>query len=136
MIYNINEKLNSLTGKIMFNRLLILSYDFDDINNKLILNVKDIVTNHIYDYTINNFLNDDTKEAYILPRSYIRNIEDKVPFCFFSLTCIEPIIITHYDQYRKLIYGSHLGIVSQEFNYVKFSKNKRFKNDANHFRII
>ena len=132
MVDNINERLNSLTGKIMLNRLLILSYDFDNANNKLILNVRNTVINHNYDYTINNFLNDNTKEAYILPSSYVKNIKEKVPFCF-SLTWFEPIIITHYDQYRKLIYVSHLGI---EFNYVKFSKNKQFKNDANHFRII
>ena len=122
MIDKINEQLNSLIGKVMFYNELITSYEFDENNNKIILNITD--ANCMYKYVIHNAIANNTKETYIAKQGAF-NIDN---FSFGSnLDCIrmEPIIVE--DEHQ--IYHSSI------YKYLTYDKIKEL-DKHNYFKVL
>ena len=122
MIDKINEQLDSLIGKVMFDNELITSYEFDEYNNKIILNSTN--ANCMHKYIIHNAIINNAKETYISKLGTINR--DYFNF-LINIDCISCGVIFVEDE--------HIKYPSSIYRYLIFDKNKIF-DKANYIKVL
>lgn len=135
MIDKINEQLNSLIGKVMFYNELITSYEFDENNNKIILNITD--ANCMYKYVIHNAITNNTKETYIAKQGAF-NIDTFSFGSNFDCIRMEPIFGSNFDCIRMepiFVEDEHQIYPASVYKYLTYDKIKEL-DKHNYFKVL